>query len=303
VLQRELGLPLATMGYAQPGNPEDLRTVKLLDEMGLYYVSGTYTGKGIGFPSTFGYLSPNSTMAFMAPNMFSDFNLLGWKALTPAEAFVVWSEQYQTLQSHANTPIIHYHWHDYAPFDYSASLFEDTFAMAYNGGSEFIVNKEMVVRMNMMKDHELRVSESAGVVTATVSGGSGSFGTLALDAGCNSMEVIESVDNWYAYNDKKVFLPSNGGAFSIRKGVSPNNQKTRITSLPMRAELLAVTGDGTTLTFDFIGNGTVTVELNAALAGSLQGVGATSTNKVGTTLEMTFNSPDAVKTGSVALVV
>ena len=288
------------LGYAQPGNPEDLKTVKRLDEMGLYYFSATYTGKGIGFPSTFGFLSPDATMAFIAPNMYSDFNLMGFKALTAEQTFAVWSEQYQAHRSHANTPILHFHWHDYAPMDYSETLIGDTIQMAYNGGSEFIVNLEMVERMKTMKSHQLLVSESAGVVTATVSAGSGSsgtFGTLALDAGCSSTEVISSVDNWYAYSDKKVFLPSNGGTFNIRKGASPNAMKTRITSLPMRAELKNVFGDGVVLMFNFVGNGTVEIELNEDFANVLVGIGATSTQKTGTTLKMTFNSPNPVKTG------
>ena len=296
-------LNLNKIGYAQPGNPESLRVVKFLDALGLYYLSGTYTGRGIGFPSAFGYLSPDSTMAFIAPNMFSDFNILGFKKLTPEETFVIWTEQYDTLRKHANTPIVHYHWHDYGPFDYDPSLFGDTIAMAYNGGSEFIVNEDLVERTKIMKGHELRVSESAGVVTALVSAGSSSLGRLALDAGCEGSEVIESVDDWYAYNDKKIFLPSSGGTFAIRKGTSQNINKTRIVSLPMRAQLIDVVGDGTVLEFTFKGRGKVVVELNAQQASQLVGLGAETLQVGQTTLEMTFDSADdSLNTGSIVLV-
>lgn len=147
VLQQELGLDVTKLGYAQPGNPESLRVVKILEQMGIYYFTGTYTGKGIGFPSTFGFLTPDANMTYMSPNMLSDFNLLGFKQLSPAQALAIWTQQYQELNSHANTRVIHYHWHDYAPMDYSTTLIGDTLAMAYAGGSEFIVNKELAERI------------------------------------------------------------------------------------------------------------------------------------------------------------
>ena len=298
VLEAELGL--MNIGYAQPGNPEDIRTVKLLDAMGLYYFSGTYTGVGIGFPSAFGFLSPEANMGFMAPNMFSDYNLMEFKQLTVTEATATWMDQFDTLLSHANTPIVHYHWHDYGPMYYSPALIEDIIRMAYMDDSEFISNKDLFERIKQMKTHELHVSnEGGGLVIATVSG-SGSFGHLALDVSCRKSEMIENVENWYAYNDKKVFLPSNGGSFAIRKGTIRDINNTRIIYLPMRAELVSVTGDGQLLQFSFKGNGTVVVQLNAEVAYQLEGVGATTIKEAtATTLEMTFDSVEPLKTGSV----
>lgn len=131
--------------------------------------------------------------------------------------------------------------------------------------------------------------------------GSGSFGHLALDVSFPNGEMVESVDNWYAYSENKVFLPANGGSFAIRKGSFQDVNQTRITSLPMRAELIHVTGDGELLEFSFKGNGTVLVQLNAALADQLQGFGTTEIKAVtATTLAMTFNSVEPLKTGSIA---
>lgn len=44
----ETNLGLQDIGYAQPGNPESLRVVNILNDFGLNYFSGTYTGRGIG---------------------------------------------------------------------------------------------------------------------------------------------------------------------------------------------------------------------------------------------------------------
>ncbi len=97
--------------------------------------------------------------------------------------------------------------------------------------------------------------------------------------------TIQSVDNWYAYDDNTVFLPSNGGKFTINLGTAQDNV-TRITELPMRAELETLNGNGTDLEYTFSGEGKVTVELANPL---FSVIGADDFNFSGSTAEMTFD--------------
>jgi hypothetical protein len=78
-----------------------------------------------------------------------------------------------------------------------------------------------------------------------------------------SDQVIQDVERWYAYDSDSVFLPRDGGTFSIRLGAT-QKQFTRIVSLPMRAELVSVKGDGVSLAFVVNGEGVVEVLLNSA---------------------------------------
>ena len=63
-------------------------------------------------------------------------------------------------------------------------------------------------------------------------------------------KLSKALTNWYAYDDNSVFIPRNGGQFTINLGATQDNV-TRITSLPMRAELESVTGNGTSLDLHF----------------------------------------------------
>ena len=66
---------------------------------------------------------------------------------------------------------------------------------------------------------------------------------MALDVINGGTDVIQSVTNCYAYNAQELFLPSNGGTFAINLGTT-QNAVTHIASLPMRGDLVSVTGDG-----------------------------------------------------------
>ena len=55
---------------------------------------------------------------------------------------------------------------------------------------------------------------------------------------------------------RKLFLPNNGGSFTINLGAT-QDAVTHIASLPMRGDLLSVTGDGLNLSFSMVGDGVV----------------------------------------------
>ena len=56
------------------------------------------------------------------------------------------------------------------------------------------------------------------------------------------------------------FTPKAGGQFTVTLGAVADDV-THITALPMRSELLSVTGDGTNLAFSVIGDGHVVIDL------------------------------------------
>ena len=80
------------------------------------------------------------------------------------------------------------------------------------------------------------------------------LGEMALDVINGGTEVIQNVTNWYAYNAQELFLPRNGGTFTINLGTTQDDV-THIASLPMRGDLLSVTGDGLNLSFSMVGDG------------------------------------------------
>ena len=85
-------------------------------------------------------------------------------------------------------------------------------------------------------------------------------GGMALDVVNGGTQVIQNVTNWYAYNGQELFLPTHGGTFAINLGATQDDV-THIASLPMRADLLSVTGNGLDLSFSMFGTGQVVVDL------------------------------------------
>ena len=85
-------------------------------------------------------------------------------------------------------------------------------------------------------------------------------GDFALDVAGLGNQVIENVANWYAYDSDSLFLPEAGGSFTITLGAAADDV-THITALPMRGDLLSVTGDGFNLDFSMLGEGQVVIDL------------------------------------------
>ena len=263
------------------------------------YVSGTYANVGSGYPGAFGFLTPDFNNVYFNLNMKPDFTLIQWQGKTPTEAVQIWEEEFNALSFHASTPIIHWLWHDYGAtkFEpgYTWEMYDNTLAMAFGANTEFTTLANACDRINAFTAADLTVTEN-GAITAQVAGtGMGQF-ALSVD----SDDVIQSVTDWYAYSDRTVFVPRNGGTFTMQLGPT-QDERTRIVSLPMRADLISVTGDGEALDFAFEGEGEEVVRLNIPDGEKPQIDGPDSHVLNGTILEMQF-AASGVHGASISLV-
>ncbi|WP_200331942.1 choice-of-anchor D domain-containing protein [Thiocystis violacea] len=143
-------------GGAVPGMPESLETAAaILQQGGLDYLTGGYSGLGAGFPGAVGYLiPPDAALAeplpseagnrvYFSPTLYFDFTLIEWGLTTgqlpslpesgtlssathtpiPATcsgsyatcAESVWPQQYLDQLNHASQPVVVWPWHDYGP--------------------------------------------------------------------------------------------------------------------------------------------------------------------------------------------
>ena len=82
-----------------------------------------------------------------------------------------------------------------------------------------------------------------------------------------------------------MFTPQAGGQFSITLGATADDV-THITALPMRSELLSVTGDGTNLNFSAIGDGHVIIDLKNPGTQQVNVTGADIVSLAGERLEL-----------------
>lgn len=296
-ITQELGL--TRLGTAQPGATETLATAKTLEQwLAPTYFSGGYSGVGAGYPGAFGFLDPESTMVYMAPNMFFDFTMIEFLGWAPEVSKQFWLQQYANQSRNSRMPIFHYPVHDYALVDwndadyenpaqrfnkglYPADLIEPIIANAFNEGTEFVPCMQLADRIRAFDGASLEVVEtSASVLTATVTSNGGDLGTMSLMPFADNATKIVSVGAWYAFSDTKVFLPSSGGTFVVTHGglSEPTEDVTRIVDLGMRNELVSVQGDGVEISFTFTGVQSVVVYIsnNASNSISLSGVSSAS---------------------------
>ena len=302
VIEQQLGIEVT--GAAIPGAPE---TISTSEEIIQYfdYISGGATAVGAGYPSAFGFLSPEQESVYFAPNLWFDFTLIGFgipvpdgnggfvpQPLTAEEAEAEWIRQFNETIGNSNKPIILLPWHDYGPTNfnndgYSESMFTSLIREAYNNGAEFVTLDDASQRIKAFEQSQLFVETNPNTITVNVV--ANNVGDFALDLDVNSDRIIQSVDNWYAYDENSVFLPTNGGQFTINLGTTQDSV-TRITQLPMRAELESIDGDGTNLEYTFSGEGTVVVEVGNP--GLVSAIGADRVSLTGNTIAMTFDSID-----------
>ena len=142
---------------------------------------------------------------------------------------------------------------------------------------------DLAQRIESFVASDIKISQEGGKIVATVTGSD--VGKFALDVETN--QVIASVDNWYAFDGAKVFLPKGGGTFAITLG-SQEADVTRIAELPMRAELVSANGNGTDLDFALNGRGDVKVDLKAWGSNSVIATGADSGSLSGEVLTLSF---------------
>ena len=205
---------------------------------------------------------------YIAPNISSDFSLVGFKQLTAAQALIAWKAEWQDVVSHADLPVVVWPWHDYGPTNflnepgqtYTEQMFTDFIKFAYDAGSEFVTLADLAQRIAAYQAASLATSlVDADTMQVTVSA-SGSLGAMAVDLDPGTS--IKSVAGWYAYDTDSVFLPATGGSFTVDLGPVADDV-THITALPMRAQLLSVTGDGRNIAFSVYGEGSVAIDLTA----------------------------------------
>ncbi|HYH45634.1 MAG TPA: polysaccharide deacetylase family protein, partial [Thermoanaerobaculia bacterium] len=259
----EQNLGITVQGAAIPGAPEKMAvSEKVLQYYS--YLSGGNAMVGAGYPGAFGYLTPDQTKVYLAPNISSDFTLIGWKQMTAAQATAAWQQEWKEMTAHAELPVIVFPWHDYGITglddpDYNEQMFTSLIQTAYQAGSEFVTLADLAQRINAFEKSGLTFSMvDADTISATV-GSTGLLGTFALDL--DGGQKIKSVAGWYAYDDDSVFLPSAGGTFAIDLGATPDDV-THITALPSRAELLSATSPGGGgLDFSVKGEGKLVIDL------------------------------------------
>jgi peptidoglycan/xylan/chitin deacetylase (PgdA/CDA1 family) len=281
IISQQLGINV--IGTATPGNPNNLFVDNELKKY-FQYISGV----GAAYDNAIGYLEPGGNTVFINPNTSFDFTLIGFRKLTPTQADAVWAEEYKNLKTNANQPIIMMSWHDYGPTQfepgYTKTMFDNFLSRSYNDGTEFVTMQDLQQRIKTFDNAQITVNQTGNTITANVA--SNDVGKFGLDVG--NGQKIQSVTNWYAYDDNTVFLPKNGGNFTISLGATPTNV-TRISKLPMRGELVSLTGNGQDLSYTFNGEGKVTITL-ATVAGKVPVIrGADSATISGNQLVMTFN--------------
>lgn len=282
-----LGITVA--GAAIPGNPETM-TVDDTIMPWFTYVSGRFSGRGSGYPSAFGTLRPDIPGNYYCLNMQPDFTLIGFKKYTAAEAEAIWKAEVDALTSHGNTPILHWLWHDYGPTSglaegYSVEMFSNLLAKVHGEGGEFITGAELERRWSEFRSSGVETVQNGNLIGVDFSGPN--FGAFALDV--DTDQVIKNVSGWYAYSDRRIFLPQAPQPMTIELGITAD-RVTRIIELPMRARLLELTGDGTSLSFRFSGDGDVLVRLGDFGKKRPAARGADSYSVIGDIMTLSFSS-------------
>ena len=207
--------------------------------------------------------------------MTFDFTEIQYEGKTVAQAEADWAAQFNKINANAaGTPIVVWPIHDYGAAawnsntnsatgsPYTTQMYTDFIAQASSAGYEFVTLEDLASRIVAQQKANINYNTVGNTITTTVTPDptAPNLGVMALDVVNGGTAVIQSVTNWYAYNAQEVFLPNNGGSFTINLGAT-QDAVTHIASLPMRGDLLSVTGNGLDLKFSIVGDGQVVVDL------------------------------------------
>ena len=325
VKSQQLGIPIA--GAAIPGANETFATdqnilpffpsVAATATTPGYtgYLTGGWTGIGSGYPSAIGYMSPSATdmgSLYIAPNMTFDFTEIQYEGKTVAQAEADWAAQFNALAANAaGTPVVVLPVHDYGvaawntttdtgtgspyatvtlPDGTTTNMYTNFIAQAYADNYEFLTLEELAARTEAQQKAAINYTTVGNTITATVTPDptAPDVGGMALDVINGGTDVIQSVTGYYAYNAQELFLPTHGGTFTINLGATQDNV-THIESLPMRGDLISVTGDGLNLSFAMVGTGDVVVDLANATATPIV-TGATIISDAGNQLTLSLTN-------------
>ena len=201
--------------------------------------------------------------------MTFDFTEIQYQGKTIAQAEADWAAQFNAIAANAaGTPIVVWPIHDYGAAawntttnsptgsPYTTQMYTDFIAQAYNAGYEFVTLEDLPSRIAAAAEG----ARSTPRPTANDhrDGHPGPhvarLGEMALDVVNGGSQVIQNVANWYAYNSKS--CSCRGTVARSRSISAPRRTRSRTSpSLPMRGDLLSVTGDGLNLSFSMIGDG------------------------------------------------
>lgn len=260
VIEAQLEKPVR--GAAIPGLPEALEVHDTLEDI-LDYVSGRYSGPDTPHPNAIGFLRANRGIIYFCMNVLPDFTAFSHLNWSTERVTREWLEQYQWLMNQAPLPVIHCLWHDYGLTEsvegYETGMYEILVSRAAEEGAEFITVGELETRIRSFCKASYSVTWVTETELVLVVNGTG-LGCFSIQLDCKP--VIHSVESWYAYSGRQIFLPYSGGQFRISLDDTPADV-TRVDRIPMRAELIATAGDGRELRFVLQGEGLVGVNLHS----------------------------------------
>ena len=230
--------------------------------------------------------------------MTFDFTEIQYQGKTVAQAEADWTAQFNAIAANAaGTPIVVWPIHDYGAAawnttpnsptgsPYTTQMYTDFIAQAYGAGYEFVTLEDLASRIVAQQKAHIDYTTVGNTITATVTPDptAPDVGEMSLNVVNGGTQVIQNVTNWYAYNAQELFLPRNGGTFTINLGATQDDV-THIASLPMRGDLLSVTGDGLNLSFSMVGEGDVIIDLGGTSTPVV--TGATIASLVGDLLDL-----------------
>jgi Ca2+-binding RTX toxin-like protein len=298
------------------------------------YVSGGWTGVGAGFANAFGYITPNDQgSVYIAPNMTFDFTEVGFQHKTPAQTVADWLSLAGQLSANSQSPILVWPWHDYGPTNwvtdtgvapgYTAQMYEAfiAYAAGYDvtvdattgaisiGATqtrrpyEFVTSEDLAARIAAQQKAVITETTNGNVVTVSVSAPTGAtldFGAMALDVVNGGTNKIVSAGSWYAYDDNSLFLARNGVSnVAVTLGATPADA-THISSLPMRTDLVSVSGDGSKLDFTITGDGVVGVKVKTPGDNIVSIQGAPAATLIGADLQLAFSDTLSVPSSAIS---
>ena len=144
---------------------------------------------------------------------------------------------------------------------YSTHMYTDFIAQAYNAGYEFVTLEDLASRIAAQREVRTSTPRSLATRSPRRSPIQAHAGDFALDVVNQGTQVIQNVTNWYAYDSDSAVPARRPAASSPSLSAPPQDDVTHIAALPMRGDLLSVTGDGLNLSFSMVGEGHVLIDL------------------------------------------
>ena len=265
IIAANIGVPV--IGAGVPGNPETLSVDQALSQY-FAYVTADYSGFLAGYHGAAGFLTPDFSMVYLAPNMYFDFTLIGFWHLDAVAAAAVWIAQFDSLVKHAPSPFVVWPWHDYGPTryegpQYTEEMYGDLLAHAWSYGAEFVTAADAAGRIKGFTNSAITVTAiDADTIKVDVQG-SAQTGTGSLRFELASGRSITSVDGWPAFTADRVLLGEGDRSYTVHFADAAATVP-HIRQLPMRASLQALTGENGSMGFSFVGAGVVELAMPAA---------------------------------------